>query len=242
MNPGAYTLLAFDTSTDHRSVAVQRGAHGPRFAHAGAGGAQASATLIPTVQVLLAQAGLGLADLHAIVFGRGPGSFTGLRTACSVAQGLAWGAGVPVLPVDTLLAVAEAARASRPLLQDALRVLALLDARMGEVYAAEYAWTPSSGWQTLSDAVVLPPEALRAPPAGTLLAGNAAAVYESRLPDAVRALPRADVLPTADALLALAPALLGAGRAVPAEQALPLYIRDKVAQTTAERSAAGLPR
>jgi tRNA threonylcarbamoyladenosine biosynthesis protein TsaB len=242
MNSGTDNLLAFDTSTEHLSVAVQRGADGQRFAHTGAGGAQASATLIPTVQALLAQAGLALADLRAIVFGRGPGSFTGLRTACSVAQGLAWGAGVPVLPVDTLLAVAEAARAAYPAPHDALRVLAVLDARMGEVYAAEFAWSPAVGWQTLADAAVLPPEALAAPPAGTVLAGNVPAVYDNRLPDAVRALPRADVLPTADALLTLAPALLAAGRAVPAEQALPLYIRDKVAQTTTERSAAGLAR
>ena len=249
MNHAALNLLAFDTSTDHLSVAVQRGADGARFAHTGAGGAQSSATLIPTVQALLAQAGLQLRDLHAIVFGRGPGSFTGLRTACSVAQGLAWGAGVPVLPVDTLLAVAEAARQSHGAAPDGLRVLALLDARMGEVYAAEYAWSPA-GWQTLADAAVLPPEKVIAParegvavpPAGTLLAGNAAAVYAERLPAAVLALPRAEVLPTADALLNLAPALLAAGRAVPADQALPLYIRDKVAQTTAERAAAGLAR
>lgn len=105
MTNAAPNLLAFDTSTEQLSVAVQRGRDGQRFAHTGAGGAQASATLIPTVQALLAQAGLALGELQAIVFGRGPGSFTGLRTACSVAQGLAWGAGLPVLPVDTLLAV-----------------------------------------------------------------------------------------------------------------------------------------
>ena len=242
MNHAALNLLAFDTSTDHLSVAVQRGADGARFAHTGAGGAQSSATLIPTVQALLAQAGLQLRDLHAIVFGRGPGSFTGLRTACSVAQGLAWGAGVPVLPVDTLLAVAEAARQSLGTSPAALRVLALLDARMGEVYAAGYAWAPATGWQTLAEAAVLPPEAVAVPPPSTLLAGNAAAVYADRLPAAVLALPRAEVLPTADALLSLAPAVLAAGRAVPADQALPLYIRDKVAQTTAERAAAGLAR
>ena len=242
MTNAAPNLLAFDTSTEQLSVAVQRAADGRRLTHQGAGGAQASTTLIPTVQALLAQAGLALGELQAIVFGRGPGSFTGLRTACSVAQGLAWGSGVPVLPVDTLLAVAEAARQSLGASPAALRVLALLDARMGEVYAAGYAWAPATGWQTLAEAAVLPPESVAVPPAGTLLAGNAAAVYAERLPAAVLALPRAEVLPTADALLNLAPALLAAGRAVPAEQALPLYIRDKVAQTTAERAAAGLAR
>ena len=225
-------LLAFDTSTEHLSVAVQRA--GQRWTRAGAGGAQASATLIPTVQVLLAEAGLALKDLRAIVFGRGPGSFTGLRTACSVAQGLAFGAGVPVLPVDTLLAVAEAARQSH----GAARVLALLDARMGEVYSAAYVHG-TGAWLAESDIAVGPPEALAAPPGeGWALAGNAFAEYAGRLPPALHAWPRIDALPTAAALLDLAPALLAAGRAVPADQALPLYIRNKVAQTTAERAAA----
>ena len=98
-------LLAFDTSTETLSIAVQRGAH--VLAHEAAGGAQASAALIPQALALLAQAQLAVADLHAIAFGRGPGAFTGLRAACAVAQGLAWGAGVPVLPIDTLLAMAE---------------------------------------------------------------------------------------------------------------------------------------
>lgn len=226
-------LLAFDTSTERLSVAVQR-ADGRRFEHAGAGGPQASQALIPTVQALLAQAGLPLDALRAVVFGRGPGSFTGLRTACSVAQGLAYGAGVPVLPVDTLLAVAEAARRSH----GATQVLALLDARMGEVYSA--AWAHAQGaWVAQADTVVGPPESLRLPAgAGWVLAGNAFAPYAARLPAALASLPRIEALPTAVALLDLAPALLAAGRALAADQALPLYIRDKVAQTEAERAAA----
>ena len=136
-------LLAFDTSTDTLSIAVQRG--DAVLQHQGPGGAQASATLIPAVQALLADAGLHLRELRAIVFGRGPGSFTGLRTACSVAQGLAFGArgglGVPVLPVDSLLAVAEQARAEH----GCTRVLATLDARMNEVYCAPYQWLPDGG-------------------------------------------------------------------------------------------------
>ena len=237
-------LLAFDTSTDQTTIAVQRG--DALWQWQGGGGPQASGTLIPKILEGLSALSLTPQALTAIVFGQGPGAFTGLRTACAVAQGLAFGAkggqGVPVLPVDTLLAVAEAARQSLGTAPAALRVLALLDARMGEVYAAGYAWSPADGWQALADAAVLPPEAVAVPPPSTLLAGNAAAVYAERLPAAVLALPRAEVLPTADALLNLAPALLAAGRAVPAEQALPLYIRDKVAQTTAERAAAGLAR
>lgn len=225
-------LLAFDTSTEHLSIAVQHG--DARWAHQGAGGAQSSATLIPAALGLLAQAGLTLDALDAIVFGRGPGSFTGLRTACAVAQGLAFGAGVPVLPVDTLMAVAEDARMAH----GATRVLALLDARMNEVYAAAWQWA-ASGWQFEGPARAYAPEAVAPPPGdGWVLAGNAFAVYGERFAPALQPLRRVEALPTAGALLSLAPGLLAAGCAVEAAQALPVYIRDKVAQTTAERAAA----
>jgi tRNA threonylcarbamoyladenosine biosynthesis protein TsaB len=227
-------LLAFDTSTEHLSVAVR---HGERlFMHSGAGGAQASSTLIPLVLQLLAEAGLELASLDAIVFGRGPGSFTGLRTACAVAQGLAFGSGVPLLPVDTLLAVAEEARHAF----GARRVVALLDARMDQVYAARYDF--DAGGALGGDAeeqgdgaapLLLAPESLEVP-AGWSLAGNAFAAYGPRLAPAAA---RHEVLPTAAAMLRLAPALLAAGRTVDAAHAWPLYVRDKVAQTTEERAA-----
>jgi len=227
-------LLAFDTSTDQLSIGVQHGSHFE--VRALAGGAQASAMLIPAAMDMLAQAGLTLAELDAIVFGRGPGSFTGLRTACAVAQGLAFGASVPVLPVDTLLAVAEAARVQGdgPAPQT---VLALLDARMNEVYSAAYHWD-GQGWQLCQALQVGPPEHVLVPQGACLrLAGNAYDVYEPRLRH-LCALERVSALPTADALLRLAPALLAQGQAVTAELAMPLYIRDKVAQTTAEREAA----
>jgi len=234
-------LLAFDTSTDCVSAAVQCGA--ARWRYTGAGGPQASATLIAALLDLLAQAGLALTDLDALVFGRGPGSFTGLRTACAVAQGLAFGAALPVLPVDTLLAVAEHARQAH----GAARVLALLDARMDQVYAAAYAWTEGA-WRAVGDMTVNAPEALTLPDGGTpspadwALAGNIFQTYGERLPPALAALPRIDILPTADALLDLAPARLAQGLAVAARDALPLYIRDKVALTTAERVAAHVGR
>ena len=159
--------------------------------------------------------------------GAGPGSFTGLRTACSVAQGLAFGAGLPVLPVSTLLAVAEEARHQH----GCTRVVAALDARMNEVYSAPCEWRDGQ-WQVPADFALGAPERVAVPP-GWTLAGSAAAAYPGRLAGA----PGLALLPTATALLRLAPALWQAGRAVPAEQALPLYIRDKVAQTTAEREA-----
>jgi tRNA threonylcarbamoyladenosine biosynthesis protein TsaB len=234
-------LLAFDTSTDTLSIAVQRG--DMVWQHTGPGGAQASAALIPAIQRLLADAGLGFDTLDLIVFGRGPGSFTGLRTACAVAQGLAFGArsgqGVPVLPVDTLLAVAEEARHQHGCTQ----VLAVLDARMNEVYSARCQWQAATQrWDAEADFGLCAPEALAWPPAADAagsapawtVAGNAQGAYGERLlPQA----PHVHALPTAAALLRLAPALLAAGQAVPASEALPRYIRDKVAQTTAEREA-----
>lgn len=231
-------LLAFDTSTEAMSIAVAHGAQ--LWQHTGAGGAQASSTLIPAIQALMAQAGLRLEQLDAIAFGRGPGSFTGLRTACSVAQGMAFGASarllsgsgalseVKVLPIDTLLAVAEEAR----YLHGATRVRAVLDARMDEMYLADYEFE-SNLWRPDGDFSLIRPEILQARP-GWALAGNVFAAYGARLP---QGMPRREALPTATAMLRLAPGLIAAGRAVPADQALPLYIRDKVAKTTDERAA-----
>ena len=227
-------LLAFDTSTDTLSIAVARGA--AVWQHTGPGGAQASASLIPAIVQLLERAGLEFAGLDAVVFGRGPGSFTGLRTACAVAQGLALGCGsgrgVPVLPIDTLLALAEQAR----LQHGCTQVVAVLDARMDEVYVARHAWQ-AGAWHSLdaddSAFALCKPEAVQVPP-GWTVAGNAQAAYGARLaPQAAHV----HALPTAVALLSLAPALLAAGHAVAAEHALPLYVRDKVAKTTAERMA-----
>jgi tRNA threonylcarbamoyladenosine biosynthesis protein TsaB len=237
-------LLALDTSTDHLSIAVCREVDGRTqvWTHHGPGGAAASSTLIPAVMALLAQAGLGLRDLGAIAFGAGPGSFTGLRTACAVAQGLGYGAGVPLLPVDSLLAVAEDARQTQAPDAAAFKVVAVLDARMDEVYTARYVWE-AARWTQPGDWAVCKPEALAAPdgPGPWVVAGNAFAAYGERL---LPGWSRVDARPTAAAMLRLAPALLAAGQAVPAGQALPRYIRDKVAKTTDERAlekaAAGL--
>ena len=228
-------LLAFDTSTEaiYAGVAVD----GRAWTHQAVGGAQASALLIPALLRLLADAGLALGDLDAIAFGRGPGAFTGLRTACAVAQGLAFGAGLPVLPLDTLLALAEDAASQAPGGLD--DVWAAADARMGEVYAAHYRRT-AAGWQAVVAPALHAPEALHAlwravPPRA--VAGSALAAFGERLDtgDAVR-LPEA--APRAAALLALAAIAWAAGAAVDAAEALPLYLRDKVALTTAERDAA----
>ncbi|OYT98078.1 MAG: tRNA (adenosine(37)-N6)-threonylcarbamoyltransferase complex dimerization subunit type 1 TsaB [Burkholderiales bacterium PBB1] len=228
--------LAFDTATEHLSIALLLGDR--VWSHEAAGGALASSTLIPGVMDLLAQAGIGLRDLDAIAFGRGPGAFTGLRTACSVAQGLALGADKPVLPIDTLLAVAEDAR-SMSCAGVLDEVWVAMDARMDEIYAA-HAVFEAGAWRLATAPWLCTPQQLnefwrvRAPHA---VAGTALAAFGDRLAcgDALQ-LPQA--LPRARAMLPLAAALWAQGGAVDAAQALPLYLRDKVAQTMAERSAA----
>lgn len=239
--PKPLKLLAFDTSTDRMSVALTDGAR--VWQHSGPGGALASTTLIPAILALLAESGLALGQLDAIVFGRGPGSFTGLRTACSVAQGLAFGAnhgaGIPVLPVDTLMAVAEEARfqqAGALVLGDTpLRITALLDARMDEMYVQNYEFD-SELCRSIMDCRLIRPENLALEPSVQLLAGNVFGVYAGRLPAGLAALPCVEAFPTATALLRLAPALAAAGHCVDAGLALPLYVRDKVALTTEERA------
>lgn len=220
-------LLAFDTSTEVLRIAVQ-GAGGVLLSHEGEGGARASSTLIPAIMALLAQAALPMESLDAIVFGRGPGSFTGLRTACSVAQGLAWGAGVPVLGIDTLLAVAEDARERSSLTQ----FVAVLDARMGEVYWAPWRFD-GARWHPGGPPRLSAPDQVPAA-AGSVLAGSGLHAFDGRLP----ALRHVEAVPSAHALLRLAPALIADGQATAASGAMPLYIRDKVAQTTEERAAA----
>ena len=137
-------LLAFDTSTEQLAIAVA-GPAGERTLLL-PGGAQASAALLPAVHRLLAEAGLRLQDLDAIAFGQGPGAFTGLRTSCAVAQGLGFGLDRPLLPLDSLLLVAEDARAQHPGDDD---VVVVMDARMDEIYGGRYRWD-GSRWQVLA--------------------------------------------------------------------------------------------
>ena len=210
------------------------------WSHDGDGGAQGlGGAAAGDPAACCAEAGLRLADLDAIAFGRGPGAFTGLRTACSVAQGLAFGAGKPVLPIDSLLSSprTRAAPARRT-----LRVWAAMDARMGEIYAAEYRYADGR-WTTLRGAAAVrlrercAPRWRDAPP--EVVAGDALArVRRAPATPARRgAVPRR--APTRAALLA--PGAQAPGATAPrvdAAEALPLYVRDKVAQTTREREAA----
>jgi tRNA threonylcarbamoyladenosine biosynthesis protein TsaB len=195
------------------------------------------------------EAQMRFADLTAVVFGKGPGSFTGLRTACSVAQGLAFGAGVLVLPIDTLLAVAEDARYQNvqkkqqqtqqqvdQLSQQPQRFFVAMDARMDQVYTAAYEWR--SDWQCVQAPSVNSPENICVPTEWKDLefttVGNAWDGFAMRWP-ATLSSKHIHAMPTAEALLRLAPVAFEQGLAVSPENALPLYIRDKVAQTTQER-------
>ena len=148
-------LLALDTSTDTVHLALVQGE--AVAVRALPGGAQSSAALLPAIQALLGDAGLALRDLDAIGYGRGPGAFTGLRTACAIAQGLAVGADRPLLALDTLAAVAESA-VQRGLARAA--VWSVLDARMGEIYAARWQWTDATGWQVTVPVALYAPAAL----------------------------------------------------------------------------------
>jgi tRNA threonylcarbamoyladenosine biosynthesis protein TsaB len=225
-------LLAIDSSTDKLAVALS----GPAglALHEGVGGAQASSRLVPEIMQLLSQQGLALADLDAIAFGRGPGAFTGLRTACAVAQGLALGAGKPVLALDSLMLVAEDARQQAGELTGPLWVA--MDARMDEIYAAAYEFQ-SGQWQVLQAPALYAPAALveRWGRPGAV-AGSALNVFP-QLGRPERAWPQE--ASRARALAELAQAAWQRGELLDAAEAQPLYVRDKVALTTAERMAAG---
>jgi len=232
-------LLAFDTSTEQLAIGVS--SPSGSAVYLGPGGAQASAALLPQIHALCQRVGLELTALDAIAFGRGPGAFTGLRTSCAVAQGLALGLGCPVLPIDSLLIVAEDARAQAGVQSDGVfEVGVAMDARMGEVYAARWQWQGGQ-WQALSPAALCTPESLveawqAHPPAW--LAGTAWAALGPRL--TLPAGPHQYLLQEQHrpaALLRLAEMAFAQGPGLDAALALPLYLRDKVALTTLERDA-----
>ena len=248
-----YKWLAIETSTDMLSLAIAstQGDTSEVWGHTSQGGAKSSQLVLPEIVRLMEEAQIRFTDLTAVVFGKGPGSFTGLRTACSVAQGLAFGAGVPVLPIDTLLAVAEDARYQsaqqkqqqtqqqtqlEQLPEEAQRFFVAMDARMDQVYTAAYEWR--SEWQCVQAPSVLSPEDICVPTEWKDLdfttVGNAWDTLAARWPTTL-SVKHMHAMPTAQALLRLAPVAFEQGLAVPPEQALPIYIRDKVAQTTQER-------
>jgi len=246
-----YKWLAIETSTDMLSLAITstQGDTSEVWGHTSQGGAKSSQLVLPEIVRLMEEAQIRFTDLTAVVFGKGPGSFTGLRTACSVAQGLAFGAGVPVLPIDTLLAVAEDARyqsaqqkqqqtqqqPEQPP-QPPQRFFVAMDARMDQVYTAAYEW--QSEWQCVQPPSVSSPEEVCVPSEWKDLefttVGNAWDAFVTRWPTTLSS-KHMLAMPTAQAMLRLSPIAFEQGLAVSPENALPIYIRDKVAQTTQER-------
>lgn len=224
------TILAIETSSELASCALLSG--DTLLSRSSSGVRTHSQTILPMVQELLAEAGISLRDCGAIAFGSGPGSFTGVRTACGIAQGLAFGASLPVVPVVTLPAMALACRE----LTGASEVLAVLDARMGEVYWAQYRY--ADGWQTVvAPSLCAPGEVAPLATAAPLAAcGNGFAAYADAFAGrdfAAGALT--DVMPHARQVALLARVELAAGRAVAPADAQPLYLRNKIAFTSAER-------
>lgn len=224
------TILSIDTSTQLASVALM---HNNKIISRESSGVQThSQMILPLVQKLLAEAGIKLSQCDAIAFGAGPGSFTGVRTACGVAQGLAFGANLPVAPVGTLEAMAEACREAI----GATDVLAVLDAQMGEVYWAQYRFI-DAGWLPVIQPTLSAPSAVM--PQGDVVAcGNGLVSYAPAFAGRTfmqSALP--GMMPHAKQVARLGLQAFALGETVNARDAQPVYLRNKVAFTTAERAA-----
>jgi tRNA threonylcarbamoyladenosine biosynthesis protein TsaB len=225
-------LLAIDTSTDFCSVAASRGE--TLFSRHERAGRRQAETILGMVDEVLAEARIELAQIHGIAYGEGPGSFTGLRIAAGVTQGLALARGIGVIGVGSLLALSEEAA------KDAAsgRVIACLDAHMGEVYHAAYR-RAGAGWEEVSAPGLYRPEAVPVAPGGNWTGcGDGFAAYRERLAarlgECVSAI-RPEAVPSARAVLKLAMPRFAAGEAKDAATAVPVYLRDKVALKTSER-------
>jgi tRNA threonylcarbamoyladenosine biosynthesis protein TsaB len=224
-------MLAIETSGDWCGVAVGDGVNW-HVREERAGQAHSGRALL-LVRHALADAEWALGSLDAIAFSAGPGSFTGVRIACGLAQGLAFGADLPIVAVPTLATLAHAAWRST----GREKIIACVDARMREVYVAAYA-RHGDAWREVMAAAVSPPSALVAQKDdGWFGAGNGFALYADLATRLNLEGADASVRPTARAVGELALPWLAAGEAVSAAQARPLYVRHRIALTTAEREA-----
>ncbi|MBS4724294.1 tRNA (adenosine(37)-N6)-threonylcarbamoyltransferase complex dimerization subunit type 1 TsaB [Aeromonas veronii] len=219
-------ILAVDTATEACSAALLVG--DKLFSRWEEAPRDHTRKILPMVQAVLEDAGISLSDLDAIAFGRGPGSFTGVRIGISVAQGLAFGAGVPLIGISTLAAMAQGAYR----LDGAQQVLTAIDARMNEVYFGRYELIDGR-MQLMGDEVVSEPAALvdvRGKLAGPVTCvGTGFETYSETLSGLADELAVSQVrFPAAEDMLPLARAAWLAGEAVPVEQATPVYLRDKV--------------
>ena len=224
----AVNIVALETSTEYCSLAVARA--GQIFERSFHAGQRHSELVLPTLRELLRQAGLEMDAIDGIVYGAGPGSFTGLRIACGIAQGLALARNLPTTGIGTLLALAEDCGGDK--------VIACLDARMGEVYHAVYCKRDGK-W------IEMHAPALYKPDAVPMLEGDDwigcgsgfrahGATLERRYEGTVSRID-AQAIPDAAAMMRLAIPVFAAGQGGDAAAAAPLYVRDKVALKTSER-------
>ena len=220
--------LALDTSSEHLSLALstEQGIVGRDWL---VGQKHAELTL-PTLATMLAELGVQMHDIEGIAFGNGPGSFTGLRIACGITQGLAFARGIPVLGISTLEALAQGS--------DADQVIACIDARMNQVYYACYQ-RDGAQWRTVHPAMVCDPTDIALPEGGNWHGvGSGFAAYVDALKTKLGdKLASADPsrFPLACDILALALPRFAAGEGIAAQDASLLYLRDKVALKTHER-------
>ena len=223
-------LLVLDTSTEWCSAALWMDGH--IHARRVLAEQRHSSLLLPMVDELLRETGVTLRQLDGIGYGAGPGSFTGLRIACAVTQGLAFGADLPVVGVSTLESIAEQAGADR--------VLTVLDARMAEVYWAAYQ-RDGAGWRTVTEPQLALPESVVVPDGDSWIgAGNGfVALGDVLRPRLAARLARIDdtLMPDAAAMAPLAARAFERGEGMDAALAAPVYLRDKVALTVDERRA-----
>jgi tRNA threonylcarbamoyladenosine biosynthesis protein TsaB len=224
-------ILAIDTSTEFLSLALWLdGRVLSRDIHAGQTHSQ---QILPTLRELLDEAQIELKELDGIAFGAGPGSFTGLRIACGVAQGLAFGANLPVVGVSTLQALAQQSGAEK--------VIACLDARMGEIYHAAYEKRNGEWLEVSAPALFKPEDTPKLTGNDWVGVGTGWLVYPDVLQtvygEQLREMPAPDhhSHPTARSIAELALPTFKAGLAGSAYEAAPIYIRNKVALKISER-------
>lgn len=224
------TIISIDTSSDTASVALLQNGTVKTLSHDGF--STHSMTVIPMLQQLLADTSLNISDCDAIAFGCGPGSFTGLRTACGIVQGISFGIDIPVIPVITLEAMAESCRR----INGKNSIISVLDARMHEVYWAEYAYE-NGEWKTITAPQLSAASEITARD-NVAYCGNGLSAYAEDLQGIVKNCEQfPEIYPYAESIAFLGEKKYLKGEYITPEMIQPLYLRNKVALKTAERLA-----
>jgi tRNA threonylcarbamoyladenosine biosynthesis protein TsaB len=228
-------LLAIDTATEACSVALQY--NGELYTRAKIAPREHGELILPMVDEVLKEAGVKLSQLDAIVYGQGPGAFTGLRICISVVQGLAFGSELPVIGVSSLQAMAQGLLLN----QQEKHVLAAIDARMGEVYWGQYQ-EHQGIMELVGEESVIAPEFVTITEPDTSIIYNAVGTGWKTYPTVMSkqlnvpaVIHKEPLYPMAEFMLPIAEKLFKEGKAIPAEQAIPVYLRDNVAKKAKQR-------